>query len=195
MPGGVDMASFVPAERRTPDPTILFSAALDQPQKGGAVLLEAFAILLRTVPNARLWLSGPGDPSATLGSAPSAVREHAEVLPIGDAHAQNERYGRAWVTTLPSKTDSFGLVMIESLACGTPVAASNHSALPELVIEGENGYLCDPDDPSSVAEALRAAIDLAATPGIVERCRAIAEPYDWDEGIAPMYERIYERNG
>lgn len=191
MQGGVNLSRFTPAASREPDPTILFSAALDQPQKGGRFLVDAFAMLLREEPTARLWLSGPGNPSSLLARAPDPVRERITALDIGGPQDQAERYGRAWVTALPSRNDSFGMVVVESLACGTPVAASNHSALPELVDEDETGSLCDPEDAASVATALARALALSRRPGIVDRCRAAAAPYDWSTGIAPAYERIY----
>lgn len=190
-PGGVNTESFVPSPEREAAPTILFSAALGESRKGGAVLMRAFEIVLQTEPAARLWLSGPGDAEPLLASVAVEVRDHIEVLGIGDPKGQARRYGRAWVTALPSKSDSFGLVVIESLACGTPVAASNHAALPELVDAGVTGMICDPDDAVSVANALLDAFALARRRGTVEACRASAERYDWKQSIAPLYERIY----
>jgi glycosyltransferase involved in cell wall biosynthesis len=190
-PGGVNLRRFTPAVAREPDPTILFSAALSEKHKGGKTLVDAFGILLQTEPRAQLWLSGPGDPGPTLADVPPRIRDRIVVLELGEPQAQAERYGRAWATALPSKSDSFGLVVVESLACGTPVAASNHAALPELVAPGRTGMLCDPDSPASVAEALAGAIDLSRSHGIVDVCREAAARYDWDEAIAPLYERIY----
>jgi glycosyltransferase involved in cell wall biosynthesis len=190
-PGGVNIEEFRPAPVRESRPTILFSAALGEPRKGGAVLVRALDEVVGEEPDLKLWLSGPGDPEPILAAASERVRRHIEVLPLGDANAQAERYGRAWVTALPSKSDSFGLVVVESLACGTPVAASNHSALPELITPNETGALCDPDDPTSVAEALRVALRLSRSPGIAERCRTSAAPYDWRTSIGPMFLRIY----
>jgi len=95
------------------------------------------------------------------------------------------------VTALPSKNYSFGMVLVESLACGTPVVASTHSALPELVEPGVTGALCEPDDPASLAAALLDGLDLGARPATVAACRAVAARYDWATSVAPMLERIY----
>jgi glycosyltransferase involved in cell wall biosynthesis len=190
-PGGVDSDEFRPAGQREPRPTVLFSGALDEPRKGTDALLRAAASLIPSIPDLQVWLSGPGDPTPLLDAAPAALHGHVEVLPLGDPKGQAERYGRAWVTALPSKWDSFGMVVIEALACGTPVAVSNHSALPELVTPGVTGALCDPDDDASVADALAGALALAPLPATVEACRSSVMRFDWRTGIAPALERIY----
>jgi glycosyltransferase involved in cell wall biosynthesis len=190
-PGGVNINEFVPAQTREPNPTILFSGALNAPPKRVAQLVEALAIVARDEPCVRLWLSGPGDPAPIIESAPAAARDRIEPLPLGSPDEQASRYGRAWVTALPSVHEAFGLVLLESLACGTPVVASDGWGLRELVAPGETGSLCDPDSPESIARALLESLALSRRPGIADACRSTAEPYDWETGIAPLMERIY----
>jgi glycosyltransferase involved in cell wall biosynthesis len=191
VPGGVDLAAFVPAAEREPRPTILFSGAVTEPRKGVHVLLQALALIAASEPDVRLWLSGPGDARALLAGAPSAARERTELLGVGDASAQHERYGRAWVTCLPSTHDSFGMALLESLACGTPLVTTTHSAPQELVDVGVTGELCAPEDPPALAAACRRGLALARRPQTAAACRASAEPYDWDRGLAPLCERLY----
>jgi mono/diheme cytochrome c family protein len=128
--------------------------------------------------------------SPSAAAAPAAARERTEVLPLGTPDL-GEVYASAWATVLPAVYEAFGLVLVESLACGTPVVAANHAALPELVTDG-TGALAAPEDPASLADACRRALALAQEDGIAERCRAVAEPYDWDGGIAPRIEALYE---
>jgi phosphatidylinositol alpha-mannosyltransferase len=190
-PGGVDLEAFRPAPAREPRPTVLFSGALAEPHKGVATLLAAVPELAAAEPDVQVWLSGPGDAAPLLAAAPPEARERTRLLPLGDPDRQHERYGRAWVTTLPSRGDSFGMVMVESLACGTPIVPANDSALPELVAPGVTGALCEPDDPHSLAQALLAAIALARRPETAAACRAAAEPFDWRRAVAPLCERLY----
>jgi phosphatidyl-myo-inositol alpha-mannosyltransferase len=192
-PGGVRLARFTPAERRTPHPTLLYSGVLDEPRKRVGDLLAAVAILARTEPDLRLWLSGPGDPTALLAEAPTEARLRTEILPLGTPDLAAV-YGRAWATVLPSTHEAFGLVLVESLACGTPIVAADHSGPPELVAPG-TGALARPEDPASLAEACAQALQLSREHDIVERCRAAAEPYDWDAGVAPVIEALYEGGG
>jgi phosphatidylinositol alpha-mannosyltransferase len=189
-PGGVRLARFEPSGRRADRPTLLYSGALDVPRKGLPDLMAALAILAEDVPDVRLWLSGPGDPEPLLAAAPAAARERTEVLPLGTPDLAPV-YGPAWATVLPSTYEAFGLVLLESLACGTPVVASDHAALPEIVTP-DTGALSEPGNPESLARACRQAIELARDPCTAERCRASAEPYDWDAGVAPMIEAVYE---
>ena len=190
IPGGVRLDQFDIAKEREPVPTVLLSGALDEPRKGLALLLEAMALVVADVPNIKLWLSGPGDPSAIIAAAPDAARKTVEVLPLGTPEDQGLRYQRAWATCLPSKHDSFGMVLIESLACGTPIVVLNDAAPPQLVTP-KTGAIAEPDNPVSLAAALRQGLDLGARPETARHCRDYATQFDWDTGIAPLLERLY----
>jgi hypothetical protein len=56
---------------------------------------------------------------------------------------------------------------------------------------GVTGELCPPHDPPALAAAVLRGLALARRPGIAERCRVSARPYDWDDGVAPLCERLY----
>lgn len=189
LPGGVRVDSFSPAIEREAAPTILFSGLLDDPRKGVEDLLRAAVILSRKRPDVRVWLSGPGEPSGILARVPDAVAL-VEHLPVGQPTSQAERYGRAWVTCLPSVSESFGLVLIESLACGTPIVVVDDAAPPSLVTPG-TGFVANPHDPESLAAALDEGLNLAQESGTPQRCRARAEQFDWDTAIAPLLEGLY----
>jgi glycosyltransferase involved in cell wall biosynthesis len=191
VPGGVDLGAFKPAAEREPRPTILFSGAVTEPRKGVSVLLRALPAIAAAEPEVVVWLSGPGDAEPLLASAPPGARARVRLLGVGQADAQPERYGRAWVTCLPSTHDSFGMALLESLACGTPLVTTTHSAPQELVREGVTGELCAPEDPAALAAACLRGLALARRASTAEACRASAEPFDWDRGLAPLCERLY----
>jgi len=191
VPGGVDTGEFRPAERREERPTILFSGAFEEPTKEVGLLLEALAIVAKTEPDVQLWLSGPGDAGELLEEAPAAARERTEVLGLGEADRQHERYGRAWATCLPTRADSFGMALIESLACGTPLVTTTQGAPQELVTEGVTGSLCAPGDAEDLARACLASLALARLPATIAACRESAEAFDWDRSLAPLCERLY----
>lgn len=190
IPGGVRLSQFTPAPERTEAPTLLFSGAFDVGFKNVATLLDALALAAEELPQLQLWLSGPGDGRALLAAAPPAARERTTILPLGAPDDQPERYGRAWATVLPSVRESFGMVMLESLACGTPIVTSDHGAPQELVTPA-TGAVSAAGDPASLAQALLRAVELARDPSTVEACRRSVTPYDWDTGIAPLLEQLY----
>jgi glycosyltransferase involved in cell wall biosynthesis len=189
-PGGVRLERFRPTVERAKEPTLLYSGAIDEPRKNVAALLEAVAILSRTEPRIRLWLSGPGDPTALLEAAPREARERTEVLPLGTPEDQPDRYAAAWATVYATKFEAFGLVLVESLACGTPIVASDHASLPEL-IEAGTGVISREGDIGDLARACADALALSQERDIRERCRAVAQRHDWDGGVAPAIEALY----
>ena len=190
IPGGVRLSQFPVSAEREAVPTVLFSATLEDPRKGLDVLLEAVAIAATELPTLQVWLSGSGDPEPILARSPLEARRRVEVLPIGRPEEQGQRYGRAWVTALPSISDSFGLVLLESLASGTPIVVADDAAPPALVTPA-TGAIAQPKDPASLAIALRRGLELATKPETSRLCRDFAKEYDWDEAIAPLLERIY----
>jgi phosphatidylinositol alpha-mannosyltransferase len=189
IPGGVRLSEFSPRPR-SPHPTILLSGAIDRPEKGLAELLAATALLAEERPDVRVLLSGPGDPAPIIAAAPAAARERTEVLPMGAPADLVEQYATAWVTTLPTVWDSFGLVVIESLASGTPVVVGPSGAPPE-VVQPAIGAIAASLEPEPLCQALADGLALATQSGTVEACRATAARFDWDDAIAPLLEDLY----
>jgi glycosyltransferase involved in cell wall biosynthesis len=82
--------------------------------------------------------------------------------------------------------EPFGLVMVEALACGTPVLALRHGSVPEVIRDGITGYTCDTEDELVAAVDRIGAIDRAA-------CRTEAERRFSPGAMAEQYERVYDR--
>lgn len=191
IPGGVRTERAVVSDR-SPHPTILFSGALHRPEKNVALLLEATAIVAATRPDVEVLLSGPGDPGPFIDAAPEAARTRTTVLPVGDAEGQGERYASAWVTCLPTEWDSFGLVVIESLANGTPAVVGPIGGPTDTVTSHDRvGVAAAELTPPALAEALLSGLELAEDPETSGRCVAAAAEYDWDTAIAPLLVRLY----
>jgi len=188
--GGVSLRRFRPCAARSPQPTLLYSGSLDEPRKCVATLLDALDVVVAQEPAVRLLLSGPGDARALLDRASTHVRDRVEVLPLGTPDLAPV-YGSAWATVMPSVHEAFGLSLVESLACGTPIVGVDHAAIPELVRPGV-GALARPNDPVALAEACLKALELARQPDIADRCRSAAEPYDWDTGLVPALVALYQ---
>lgn len=185
LPGGVATRAFACVTDRAAVPTIICAASLSDPRKRGPLLLDAFQRLRKIRPEARLVLAGPSD-GALPGRLPEGVsRATADATPD-----LARAYGAAWASVLPAVDEAFGLVIIESLAAGTPVVATRSGAAPSLVASDRVGRLCEPDDASGLARAIDEALALAPDPSTAQACRARATEYDWDV-VLPRYEALY----
>lgn len=188
---GVDLEAFVPSERRAEHPTIFSAAAPDEPRKRLGLLLEAFRIVRRRMPDARLRILRPTDPGAAAKIARAV--EGVELMDsVSDARALAVEYQSAWVSALPSFGDSFGITLIESLACGTPVVASNLDALPEIVDSPDIGRLFDGDQPEPLAAALLEGLELVSGKECRAACRRRAEQFSTERCVRD-HELLYQR--
>ena len=130
--------------------------------KGLRELLRAFDALAANEPLIHLALVGDGvmrhELEALVGASPMAARIH---MPGALAPEQVATWiNAADVFTLPSWSEGYPNVVVESLACGRPVVASNVGGLPEIV-NAQNGILVPARDPGALAGALRDALDRA----------------------------------
>jgi len=183
---GVDLDAFTPSPGRAPTPEILCPAAAGQPAKRVDLLIEALARVRRSRPGTRLVLDLPRDRAV----AERLRAAGADLVDLDDHEALRDAYRRAWVTALPSIGEAFGLVLVESMACGTPVVGSDVGAIPEVIGGPELGTTFSGDDPEAVARALLEGLDLAQDPGTAAACRAHAGRYSAVR-CADAYEALY----
>jgi glycosyltransferase involved in cell wall biosynthesis len=183
----VDGSLFRPTDPRAEEPTVFCPAAVDVPHKRVGLLVEAFGRLRRERPRARLVLLRPTDArlAAQLEGAGPGVQ-----LIDDDPATLPAAYSRAWVTALTSEGEAFGLVLAESLACGTPVVGSRHGGIPEIVDGPAVGRIFGADDPDAVARALVEALELAADPGTPDACGHRAEFFS-SERCLDAHEALY----
>lgn len=193
LPPGVELGRF-PADlgRRAGAPRVLFSASLSDRRKRLDLAVAAFALLLRARPDARLLLSGEGDPSWAIPAGPegAVVREALDVLGAGTPDEVPARYRQATVTVLPAEHEAFGLAIVESLASGTPVVCTASGGMPELV-DDTVGRVAAAADPAALACALGQVLTMAADTDLPRRCRHRARQWAWDDAVGPRHEAVY----
>lgn len=186
IPPGVDAARHRPGEGRT-SAGILFVGPLDRSYrwKGVDVLADAFHIVRRSLPYATLTLVGRGDRVAEF----TRRAKHEPGLLVVDRKLSEDglirEYQRAAVLVLPSLTDaeSFGMVLAEANACGTPVVGSRIGGIPDFVHDGDNGLLARPGDAHDLADQLQIILgDPAQARAMGRRGRQRVErDHDWDD--------------
>ncbi|MGD2108238.1 MAG: glycosyltransferase family 4 protein [Phycisphaerae bacterium] len=202
IPVPIDIAAFPlkdgPVSER---PRILSVASFDDRRKGVRVLIRAFELLKRELPDALLRLSGQLSDALrreVLDPLPPALRQDIEVLGVGELEDLPRLYREASVTVLPSMWEAYGMSIVESWACGTPVAVTAHGGLKELVDDPALGRTFDPQTTSyettnaqGLADAIRNALPLDQDRVSRSLRRARAEARSWDR-IGPRYEELYD---
>lgn len=130
-------------------------------QKDLPTLLRAHQRVLETHPDAHLAVVGRGEKEASLKRHTSELGIRDSVTFAGFRRDIPELMHAFDIFALPSRWEGFGVVFMEAMAAGTPIVASNTSAIPEVVADGQNGILCEPGDADSFASAIA---DLLADP-------------------------------
>jgi len=189
IPNGVHVHRFASADPLPGWPresgAIGFVGRVDEPRKGLAVLLDAFRLLTATRPELQLLVAGPGDvddvpPNVTLlGQVSDEVK--AQVYRSIDVFAAPNTGG-----------ESFGIILLEAMAAGTPIVASDLDAFRRVLGDGAAGQLATVGDAESLAYAISTLLDspqrraqLAAAGG------AVVTRYDWPR-VATEVVHVYD---
>jgi len=198
IPPGVDLERFRLGPASTartrlgipPDAGVLLFVGRIQPLKAPDILLRAAALLAADPAlRRRLLVLVVGAPSGTGLAEPESLKRLAGHLGIGElvrfvppvpATELAEVYRAADVTVVPSYNESFGLVALESQACGTPVVAAAVGGLTTAVDAGVSGLLVGGHDPTDYAAAIGALLHRPAYREMLAAgCRRHAERFSW----------------
>jgi N-acetyl-alpha-D-glucosaminyl L-malate synthase BshA len=196
----IDPARFDPANGRPgarrwarPGEKVVVHISNFRPLKRVGDVLETFRRVHREVPS-RLLMVGDG-PDRTM--AERYCREHDlcdAITFLGNVPVVEQTLIGADLFILPSTTESFGLAVLEAMACGVPVVATRTGGLPEVVAEGETGFLAPVGDVEALAAA---ALKLLTDDGLARRFgeagRARAIDCFSEDRVVSLYRGLYER--
>jgi len=177
-----------------------FLGRMDEPRKGLDVLLRAFALLAGQRPGLRLLVAGRGDLDDVRSRVPRQFRERLILLGQVSQEGKARFYHSVDVFCAPNTGgESFGVVLIEAMAAGAPIVASDLDAFRLVLRGGRAGELFPSGDPAALAAAAGRLLD---DPGLRQRLSAAAtdavRAYDWPmvaRDVVKVYEAVVPAAG
>jgi len=206
IPMGFDPEVFTPLDSRNiPGPkrekTLLYVGRLID-WKGVDSLIKALPLVQRRFPETRLLLIGDGPQRAELMGLCRDLGIEESVKFMGEIPQDllPEYYSSAQAFVLPSivnekgETEGLGLVLLEAMACGTPVIGSDVGGIPDIIKNGNTGLLAKPRDPEDLADKIMTVMaDKKLAEELSSRAsRYITENFSWDS-IADRFLKLYQR--
>ncbi|MEU0494550.1 glycosyltransferase family 4 protein [Mycobacterium sp. NPDC006124] len=196
IPNGVDVDSFASAPPLDgyprPGRTVLFLGRFDEPRKGMTLLLAALPALVQAFPDVEILVVGRGD-EEELAEEAGDLAGHMRFLGMVDDAGKASAMRSADVYCAPNTGgESFGIVLVEAMAAGTAVVASDLDAFRRVLEDGAAGRLVPVEDPAALAVALVEILgDDAAREQYVETATRAVRRYDWSV-VAHEILRVYE---
>jgi phosphatidyl-myo-inositol alpha-mannosyltransferase len=196
IPNGVDVASFASAPRLEGYPragkSVLFLGRYDEPRKGMAVLLEALPTLVERFADLEILIVGRGD-EEELREDGGKLAKHLRFLGQVDDEQKASAMRSADVYCAPHiGGESFGIVLVEAMAAGTPVVASDLDAFRRVLLDGAAGRLVPVDDAAGLADGLIEMLeDDTVRARYIEAAGHAVRRYDWSV-VARQITRVYE---
>jgi glycosyltransferase involved in cell wall biosynthesis len=140
--------------------------------KGGDLLLKALQSLPASLKAETVLL--------LLGNGGDAIAETAGIETVDLGYVSNDRlkaiaYSAADLFVSPTRAEAFGLVLLESIACGTPVVSFAVGGVPDLARPGITGYLAEPENPQDLCNGVVELLEDESTRHLLSKqCRAVA---------------------
>lgn len=204
IPNGVDVAHFATAKPLPGYPraglTVGFLGRFDERRKGLPVLIDALAKIAPEHPELRLLVAGRGDESDLLEELPDALKERVTVL--GEISEADKARMLASIDIYCAPNlggESFGVILVEALAAGAAIVASDLDAFRRVLNDGSAGVLVRRGNPDALAAGLSELLgDPARRAELVRAGRLAVQEYDWpvvSERVLAVYETVVSRVG
>ncbi|MBB2990350.1 phosphatidylinositol alpha-mannosyltransferase [Mycolicibacterium iranicum] len=196
IPNGVDVDSFASAPLLPgyprPGRSVLFLGRFDEPRKGMAVLLGALPALVERFADVEVLVVGRGDEDELREQAGPLARHLRFLGQVGDAQKASAMRSADVYCAPNTGGESFGIVLVEAMAAGTAVVASDLDAFRRVLDDGKAGRLVAVDDRADLAAGLIEVLsDDTLRQHYVDCGREAVQRYDWSV-VARQILRVYE---
>lgn len=191
IPNGVDTNVYLPNNQSHENVTITYIGRLIQ-NKGPQYLIQAAPDILKDHPEARIYIVGEGPLKDELMRQVTSQNLEDNIYFLGNVSDILPVLQATTIFVRPSLTEGMSLAILEAMACGLPVVASNLEGNAEIIDNGETGYLVPPADSKALAEAIRLLLDnhkIASQIGKNAR-KKTEKFYDWEQ-ITDQTLKIY----
>ena len=135
-------------------PVILFVGRVDDHRKGLDVLLKSFKIVLEKIDCILLVVGKGNQNEARILATSMGILDDVFFTGFVDEITLKKCYQLCDVYVVPSRLEGFGLTILEAMAAGKPVVATNVGAIPEIITDKENGILVEPNDIDGISNAV-----------------------------------------
>jgi glycosyltransferase involved in cell wall biosynthesis len=193
IPNSIDTTQFTPPTDQVRENIILFTGWLIK-RKGVEYLLRALPVVLQACPHYRLVVIGEGPEEASLKqlAVDLAIDDHIVFVGFLPQESVRDWMQRAKLLVLPSLEEGLGVVILEALACGTPVVASHVGGIVDMVTS-EVGILTPVADVAALAEAILRIIEHQQNWfALSQQARAHAVQHFSSAQIAGQYIKLYQ---
>jgi phosphatidylinositol alpha-mannosyltransferase len=197
IPNGVALRRYAKADPMPGWPghggTLGFLGRIDEPRKGLPVLLEALRAVVAEHPGVRLLVAGPGDVDEVRDSIDPDLRDRVELLGLVSDEDKAAMLHSVDLYVAPNTGgESFGIILLEAMAAGAPVLASDLDAFRSVLDDGRAGRLFPVGDAGALAAAANGLLrDRAERTALAEAGTAVARRYDW-QTVAQQVLAVYE---
>lgn len=200
IPNGIDFEDIlnIQPHKSIEHPSILYVGGLTK-IKGIDILLNAVPLIIKKIPNLHIYIAGSGPEGGNLKGLVKElnIEENVKFLGFISEEEKFSYYKSVDVCAFPSKYEPFGIVLLEAMACGKPVVASNVGGIPFVVEDGKTGLLFESGNVEELAEKIIMLLrDEELREKMGEAGRERAKEFTWDkiaEQTVDLYKEILSK--